>query len=413
MSKLSRRWWIGGVLLLIGVFTAVLWPRPIRIPLKDGTTLTIAAITVGVEHSRPEPLTWGAIRGQIARRQWGWPAQTITMPEYCVVLWGENTTASTMPSVTLVDRYGWRWLSSSAHGGRSGFQFMFPPIETGGSARVEVLGTDGLLGVGVVSIPTAIPVEKAVLVPTSPPIYTTPGEPAPLPIHRTSGPLEATLRSFELRSRVENQPPSEGTYQLETRWNGRPFTPQASLTITDRFGRRDLVSSPGNEPLIIALPPRDAIWDLHFFLFRGLDVPLDPEETVLVAPAVPAGGKIFQQEGLYRGQPWRLSFSASENLSFQSKFNFGLISVSDQSPMIVAEISGPHSGRIRIEPLDRDGQRLPATPLDNSFLPMNVFGVRCPGFDIAKGHTIRVGFEQPQIVQFTIRPQVTPKEPAK
>ena len=405
MSKLSRRWGIGGGLLLIGIVTAVLWPRPIRIPLKDGTTITIAAITVGTKHSRPEPLTWARVWGQITRRQWSWPAQTITMPDPGVMLWFDGKPFERR-GLVLIDRHGWRSPPVSGGADQLGQQWAFRAIETDGTARVEVIGQDGVVqGTAVIPIPTAVPVDKAVLLAKLPPVYTTLGEPAPLQIRRTSGPLEATLKSFDLQSLIANQSPTEGRYQLETLWNGQPFIPQVNfVTITDRLGGRDMVVSAPGEPLLIGLSPREAIWDLHFFLFRSLDMPLEADETVLVTPVIQAGKPTFQQEGSCRGQPWRVSFSPSGSLSLQPKFDIGAISVGDESPVIVAELDGVHSGRIRIEPLDRDGKKLAATPLSNRFFPMNVFGVRCPEFDVAKGHTIRVGFEQPQIVQFTIRP---------
>lgn len=414
MSKSSRRWWIGGVLLLLGMVTAFLWPRPIRVPLKDGTTLTIAAITVGTEHSRPVPLGWGRIWSQIAQRQWRWPAQTMTMPDSGVMLWFDGKPFEKR-GLVLIDRHGWRSPPVSGSGDQLGQQWVFRPIETDGTARVEVIGHDGVVqGTAVIPVPTAVPVDKAVLVAKLPPIYTTLGEPAPLPIRRTSGPLEATLKSFDLLSRVANQSPTEGRYQLETLWKGRPFTPRVSfVTIVNRLGGRDMVMSAPGDPLLIQLSPREAIWDLHFFLYRSLDMPLEADETVLITPVIEAGKAIFQQEGSCRGQPWRVSFSPSGSLALRPKFDIGAISVGDESPVVVAELDGVHSGLIRIEPLDRDGKELPATPLSNSFFPMNVFGVRCPEFDAAKGHTIRVGFEQPQIVRFTIRPEITLKEPAK
>lgn len=414
MSKSSRRWWIGGGLLLVVVLGVFLWPRPIRIPLKDGTTITIAAITVGTKHSRPDRLTWARVWSQITRWQWRWPAQTITMPDPGVMLWFDGKPFEKR-GLVLIDRHGWRWYPPSGGGDQYGQHWVFHPIETDGTAQIEVLGHDGVvLGTAVIPVPTAVPVDKVVLVASIPPVYTTPGEPAPLPITRKLGPLEATLVSFDLQSRIANQSPTEGRYQLETRWNGQPFTPQISfVTITDQFGGRDMVVSGRDEPLLIRLSPREAVWDLHFFLFRSLDMPLEADETLLITPVIEAGKAIFQQEGSCRSQPWRVSFSPSGSLSLQPKFDIGAISVGDESPVIVAELDALHSGRIRIEPLDRDVRKLPATPLSNRFFPMNVFGVRCPGFDAAKGHTIRVGFEQPQIVQFTIRPQVTPKEAAK
>lgn len=414
MSKPRRRWWIGGGLLFVVVLGVFLWPRPIRIPLKDGTTITIAAITVGTNHSRPVPLTWAGVWGQITRRQWGWPATTIMKRAPGVMLWFDGKPLEKR-GLVLIDRHGWRWYPPSGGGDQYGQHWVFHPIETDGTAQVEVFGHDGVVqGTAVIPVPTAVPVVKAVLVASIPPVYTTAGEPAPLPIHRTLGPLEATLTSFDLQSRIANQSPTEGRYQLKTHWNGRPFTPQVSfVTITDRFGRRDMVFQQGDQPFLTQLPPREAIWDLHFHIFRGLDFPLDPEETVHVTPTIPAGETIFQEEGSCQGETWRLTLALSGSLSLKAKSQLGSISVSEESPVIVAELAATHSGRIRIEPLDGDGSKLSATPLDNSRFPINVFGVRCPEFDVAKGHTIRVGFEQPQIVQFTIRPQVTPKEAAK
>lgn len=413
MSKSFRRGWIGCGMLLIGVVTAALWPRPIQIPLEDGTTLTIAAITVGTEHSRPAILTWARVWGQITRGQWEWPAQTITKRTPGVMLWFHGKPPERWRPV-LIDRYGWRWDSSSGSSDQYSRQCVFRPIETDGTARVEVLGEDGVVhGTAVIPLPTAAPVDKAALGASIPPVDTVPGEPAPVPISRTIGPLEATLKSFDLHSLVENES-SEGRFQLDTLWKGRPFPPQVgALTITDRFGRRERVFLQGDRPFLIHLPPRDAIWDLRFQLFRGPDIPLDPEETVVITPVMAAGETIFQQEGSHQGQAWRVSLSPTGGLSLRPKFSTGTISVSDEVPVIVAERASPHSERTRIEPLDQDGKRLPATPLDQSRLPVNVQGVRCPEFDVAKGHTIRVGIEQSQIVQFTVRPDEVSREPGE
>jgi len=132
-------------------------------------------------------------------------------------------------------------------------------------------------------------------------------------------------------------------------------------------------------------------------------VPLDPEEAVLVTPVLPAEEVTFRQEGSYQGRPWRPTFAPSGIVSIRAKFDVGGISVNDESPVIVTEFA-------RSEPLDREGKKLPASPFDNSRFPMNVHGVQCPEFGAAKGHAIRIGFDEPRIVQFTIRPEIAAKE---
>lgn len=415
MPKSFRRWGIvlGTLLLAILAGMFLLRPRPIRIPLKDGTTLTISAITSGTLHSRPEPISWQAFRKQLATRKWGWPAESVQMPEPCVMLWTEHPKGADIGNLILVDRHGWRWRSSMSFGSKGGFQICFPLIETDGTARFEVQEQDQLVGAAVLPLPTAVPVTIPAPIPILPPIPVTPGEPAPLPIHRTEGPLEATLRSFDLHSRITNQPPTELRFQLDARWNGQPIVPEIGLLmITDRFGRREMLSTQ-DQPILTQLPPRDAVWDLHLRIFRPLDVPLSPDEVVLVSPKPTEGTALFEQEGMNQGHAWRLTFIPSGNASPRARFAPISLLVQEEVPVIIVEVDPKHSLRLRLEMLDREGANFPAMAIIRAPYPPNVFVFRSPEFDAAKGHTIRVGFDESRLVQFTLRPEAVSKDVAE
>ena len=416
MPKSFRRWGIVlGVLLLailVGMF--LLRPRPIRIRLKDGTTLTISAITSGTLHSRPEPISWQAFRKQLATRKWGWPAYAVQMPESCVMLWFEDSPGIDEKSLTLVDRHGRRWPIATGFGSGGNYRACFQPIETDGTARIEVQTKDRLVGSAVLPLSTALPVTKPDPIPIVPPVPVTPGEPAVLPIRRTEGPLEATLRSFDVREHKGTLTVSESRFQLETLWNGRPFVPQIQfLAITDRFGRRVTLALDPTPPLMIPLPTREAIWDLHFRIFRGPDVPLEPEEMVVVTPKVADGKTLFQQEDENLGRRWRLTFAPSGTASYRARFAPVTLSFQEEDPVIVVEVDPRHSLRLQIEALDRNGENFPLNAAGGLPSSPNVFVFRSPEFDAAKGHTIRIGFDESRLVQFTLRPEAVSKDVAE
>ncbi len=418
MSKPFRRWGIvmGMLLFAVLVGTFLLRSRPIRIPLADGTTLTISAITTGTLHSRPEPISWQAFRKQFATRRWGWPAESVQMPEPCVMLWIDDPKGVSDRGLTLVDRHGWRWPLSTGFGAGGNYQACFQPVETDGTARLEVsvrdpvLGTDRLVGTAVLPLPTAVPVTTPAPIPFVPPIPVTPGEPAPLPIRRTEGPLEATLRSFEIRTHEGRHAVSEGRFQLDTLWNGRPVVPEVTfLTITDRLGRREMISQPDQPFLVQFLPPREAIWDLHFRVFRHPDVPLTPEDIVEVTPKPVEGEALFQQEGTNQGRAWRVTLIPSGTASPRARFAPMSFPFQEEVPVILVEVDPKHWLRLRLETLDREGGNFPATELNGLPIPPNAFAFRSPEFDAAKGHTIRIGFDESRLVQFTVRPDEASK----
>lgn len=406
MSKPFRRWGIvlGTLLSAILVGMILLRPRPIRIPLADGTTLSISAITTGTLHSRPEPISWKAFRTQVAARKWGWPTLSLQTSEPYVMLWIDGLSRGEPRHLTLVDRHGWRWgVSSGFPSGGPDFA-SFPPIETDGTARLEVHGENGLLGTAVIPLPSVVPITAPAPLPTDPPIRVTSGTPAPLPIHRAAGPLETTLHSFEVRDIEGQSVRLNARFQLEALWNGRPIVPQIGfLAVTDRFGRREVLSPQGDDPLWIPLPPHEAIWDLHFQVLRNLDVPLDPEEIVVVTPPKPVEGEtLFQQSGVNQGRAWSLTLIPSGTASLKARFSSTALHFHEHTSVILVEFDPQHSLRIRLETLDAKGENFPATEIPDLPGP-NFFAFRSPEFDATKGHQIRIGFDEPRLVQFTIR----------
>ncbi len=408
MSKSSRRWWIGGGLLLIGVVTALLWSRPIRIPLKDGTTLTIAAITVGTEHSRPESFTWRRLLTQISRRTWGWPTRFIGTPQPFTVLWFDDPKMLEKRRLVLVDRHGWRWNSETEMQAVGASEAYYLPIETDGTARVEVWDQEELVGASVIPLKTAVPVATPMPILTVPPIATKPGKPAPFPIRRADGPLVATLRSVAVRIVEGNRSLSEGGLQLETRWNDQPFPPEISLAaVTDPFGRRSILPLKPGQPFQVPLPPHSA-WDMHLQILRGRAVLHDPDSVVLVKPDIAEGAAFFRQEGSTHGAAWRVTVVPPGSLSLPARFGTASLSLPENVPLVVVEIDPQHLMGVRIEPLDRDGRLLPATPLLLRTNVPNIHAFRSPGFDAGQGHTLRIGFDEPRLVQFTFHPAVVP-----
>ena len=408
MPNLLRKWWIWAGLLLVTVLLYFVWPRPIRIPLKDGTVLTISAITVGTEHRKRDPISWQAIKTQIARRQWGWPARVSTTPEPCVKFWIDAPKDHVLPSLKVVDRFGWEWSMSLGMMDGTYFVASFQPVETDGTVLLEVHGKDELLGSARVPLATAVPVRTPAPIPTLPPIPITFGEPASLPITRRTGPLEATLRSFALHREEGNQRISVGHFHLDTLWNGQPFVPEiVFLKITDRLGRGEMIYPQGNQSFPIWLPPRNAVWDLHFQIYRNLDTALDADEMVQVTPSLAKGQQIFQQEGSHQGHPWRLTFIPSGSASFPARFRPTSIKLGEDVPLIVVECDPAYRTRVRIEALDSQGEYFPAIGIGGLRTAPNIFAARSPDFDAAKGHKIQIGFDELRMVQFTIQPEST------
>ena len=429
MSKPRRKWWIGGVLLLVVSLLIYQWvrSRPIRIPLEDGTTLTISAITTGTDHSRPLPFTWQRLKSQIALGRWGWTSAYVQTSRPSTVLWFDGQAMTGDHKLVLVDRHGWRWGLETGSGTATGSMRVFQQIETDGSARIEVLGQKGRLGYTVIPLATAVPIlgtvpampllspNQPIFPPAPPPVFSGQQPPDPYPIRQTNGPLEATLLAVNVRvSETYGSHNSEGKLELDTLWNSMPFPPQlGTATITDRFGRSAPCSFGAKRQFRIALPPQETVWNLHLQVFRNPDVPLDPEDLVTMKPEFRGGAPFFEKSGALGGTAWRATVVPTGQISLSSRFQFGPLRFRENAPILIVEVDPKQSVRIRVEPVDRQGNVLPAVVTGYSPLPPNVVALRCPDFDVAQGHMLRVGIEAPRLVQFRFRPNVVPAEQSK
>lgn len=420
-------WIVGGALLAVVAFLVFQWtlPRPIQIPLRDGTTLTILEVTTGTDHSRSLPIPQRYRTGN-----WRWPAYAAKTPVPATVLWFDDPNVTKTVQLAMVDRHGWRWMLESGGGNATGYAAAFRQIETDGTARLEVWGrkiwgTEGLLGSTVFPLPTAVPVTapasapatfsswKFLLPPAPPPIFSNREQPDPYPIRQTNGLLEATLRSVDVRIVEKNGSLSLGELRLETRWNSQPFAPQlGSATITDRFGRSDSCLF-NSQQFEVVLPPQDAVWTLHLQIYRSLDMPLDPEEIVHVTPEFPDGATFFSAEGSLDGTEWRVTVDPSGRILVPSRYESANLVLEEDVPVLVVEVDPQRPIGVRIEPVDHQGNLLPTAPISRSPLPHGLFALRCPAFDATQGHTLRVGLESPRLVQFRFRPNVVPAEKGK
>lgn len=425
--KSRRRWWIGGGLLLVGVLLIYQWmrPRPIHVPLSDGTTLTISAITTGTEHFRSAPITWRQLKAQFAAGRWEWPRSKLQTPQPALVLWFDGPDTTSLMELTLVDRNGWRWNIDSGSGNPMGSMRSFRQIETDGTARLEFRGAKGLRGSTVLPLATAVPAKPSVPVayqpakssfpPAPPPLTTNLLPPDPYPVHVTDGPLEATLHGVDVRViEMHGYHVSEGTLRLDTRWNNEPFPPQfGNGSITDQFGRSEPCYFSSQYPFQVQFPPQDAVWSLHVQMFGNPSMPLDLADVVAVTPEFPAGAMSFVKEGVLGGVKWRATVVPSGRISAMSLSKFGLLTFQENAPLLIIESDHNQTLRGRIEAVDRQGNKLPATMVGQGQLPPNAFAFRCPGFDAAQGHTLRVGLESPRLVQFRFRPNVVAAEKIK
>ncbi len=427
MSKSRRRWWIGGGLLLVGVLLIYQWmrPRPIHVPLSDGTTLTISAITTGTEHFRSAPITWRQLKAQFAAGRWEWPRSKLQTPQPALVLWFDGPDTTSLMEMTLVDRNGWQWNIDSGSGNPMGSMRSFRQIETDGTARLEFRGAKDLRGSTVLPLATAVPAKPSVPVayrpakssfpPAPPPLTTNLLPPDPYPIRAKDGPLEATLHGVDVRViEMHGYHVSEGTLRLDTRWNNEPFPPQfGNGSITDQFGRSEPSYFSSEYPFQVQFPPQDAAWSLHLHMFRDPQVPLDPADVATLTPEFAGGATVFAKEGVLAGAAWRATIVPQGQISVPSLFQFGPLRFQEKAPVLIVEVDPKQSVRVRVEPLDRKGNTLTTAATGYGILPPNVFALCCPGFDAAQGHTLRVGIESPRLVQFRFRPNVVPAEQSK
>lgn len=139
------------MLLLAIVAISWLWPRPTRIPLSDGGTLEIAAVTTGVTHSHAVPMTWRSLRNQFTVKSFYRPIQTYTTEKPTIVLWLDDPMAFSPYRLELVDRHGKRWTMDRGKISNDGCLWAFPLIEVDQALRVEVRNeAKELLGSGTV-----------------------------------------------------------------------------------------------------------------------------------------------------------------------------------------------------------------------------------------------------------------------
>lgn len=139
------------MLLVAIVALSWLWPRPTRIPLSDGGTLEIAAVTTGVTHSHAVPMTWRSLRNQFSAKSPYRPIQTYTTEEPSIVVWFDDPMTFGQFRVELIDRHGERWTRTRGKIFRDGCLWAFPLIEVDQALRVEVRNeAKELLGSGTI-----------------------------------------------------------------------------------------------------------------------------------------------------------------------------------------------------------------------------------------------------------------------
>ena len=138
------KWFLGALLLAI-VTICWLWPRSIRIPLSDGNTLEIAAITTGVTHSHPVPVMWRSVRNQFIAKSPYRPVQTYTTPEPMTVLWLDDPMLFGLYRIELIDCRGHRLTMVRGKISNDGCLWAYPAIETDQMLQVEVRSEKGKL----------------------------------------------------------------------------------------------------------------------------------------------------------------------------------------------------------------------------------------------------------------------------
>ncbi len=406
--RLPHAGWIaGGVLLLAAAGVFWLWPRPIRVRLSDGTTLTVAAVTVGTEHviDQPPPqyLLGVQVRGGVR-----WPTRKIRTFPPATLLWVENWADLERYDLLLVDRHGWRWKELKFSAG--GFTSEFPTIDVDDELRLIVLDRSGelrgeaLLPVTRVESPSRrgvpSPMRRPDLMPAS-------GEAPPLPVVAADGPLTATLKAVEMTVAKDPVSQCHVRLDLETLWNGKPFPREFGfVTIIDERGRAQNVKVEPDGRFSTTFSPLATTWDLHVQVLRGPGATFEPEDTVMVTPELAEGAPFALQDGAIEGREWRVVLIPSGTLSLPLRYVKGMVRFSETIPVLFAEAETMLKQRVKLEPLDAAGQPLPVEKVNTNGFPGNIHAIGCPTFDPAKGHRVRALFNVARQVKFSIRPDV-------
>lgn len=143
-------------MLLVFTLAAVFWfwPGATRIPLSDGRTLVIAAVTCGVEHSHTVPATWRSLRNQFIVKAPYSPILKYRTEEPSIVLWFDDPAVLSLYRIVLVDRDGQPWRATRGKISNDGCLRVFPLIGDEARLRVEVRDpADELLGTGTIPVP--------------------------------------------------------------------------------------------------------------------------------------------------------------------------------------------------------------------------------------------------------------------
>ncbi len=397
-----RAWWLWGILLLGIVIACLRWPQRFSIPLDDGTTLEIGKITTGTEHSYTAPLTWQNLQRQVARGSWRWPRHSARYLNPSTVFWFEDARFVQKYQPVLVDQNGWRWRCRTIYLS-GGCHMDFPPIESSGSLRVEVIDerTPARLGAATLPIAGVVPdVTRNRSI-----------EPLTLPALQTDGPLSVMLHGIELDVTRNLVSEARGSVRFDTLWNGEPSLPEAvRVDIVDSLGREAWGLLDQQKTLVTHLSPHDTVWDMTFSIFRGRDMPLEPSETFTFQPVLSEETPHASWDGTVGGIGWRVIVASPFDRSIPLRYTREGFSLSDEEePVIAVEVESDRNVRVRIEPIRSDGTPLWVEPREVGYYPPTlrlVRAVRCPEFDPARGDTVRVGFSLARHVRFAVRPVV-------
>lgn len=380
--KRARGRWLRAAALVVVVAAILFWPRrSISIPLTDGTTLKVAAITTGNDHHRAWPLSPRTVLGQIAMREWRWPVETIRFAGPRTVLWFDDESSKSR-TLMLTDQHGWRWAVGSDYALRLGMQRSSAVIESG-PGLLEVFDHDRQrLGSADISIPAPETALSASLAAES------------FPLTRSAGPLSVVVRGLPVL--VVDSIPSQAHahLQLEATWNGRPMVPGfGPLLITDSLGRDDKCLMLKDGRFHADTSPYGVVWDITLEVFRGRNEPLDPEESFSIQPR----GLTDREEvwdGEVQGVAWHVTLMRRAGM-----------------PVIIVDVASIEGMEIRIEPLDADGKLLPARRVPGGATLPTTRLIGCPTFDPAQGHTLRIGFNHSRTIRFAVRPEIVGEDP--
>jgi len=398
MKRLRARWF-WGVLFLCVVAAVFCWPRRMKIPLSDGTTLEIAEITTGKEHSYSPQWTWRNLRRQFVRRTWKWPVESAQYAKPSTVFWFEDARVFPKYEPLLVDRNGWRWGSATVTVSDA-CHMDFPAIESDGPLRVEIVDGKTRQRIGDATIPASgvrpdAGRSRSIEAPS-------------FPIRRTDGPLSASIRGLEVQLADGVPSQARGRIRCDILWNNRPFTPEAvRVDITDSLGRESwrILDDP-QEEFFTHLSPYDINWDITLSIFRGIDMPLDPDETFVFEPVLTKALPVTTWDGSVKGTGWRVIVANPGQFRVPFHYHSAPLTLDEGAAVIAVELESNRNVMVRIEPLDSEGNLLSVETVEPREASPHVQLVRCPGFAPAKRHTIRVGFNVARHVNFSVRPEV-------